>query len=181
MRRFTLVVVIALLIPFANFHAQELPPNREFPQEPSLTWPVLGGALGGLGGWLAGGIVGAAADRDCYELECVEGFLIGAAAGGTLGLALGTHLGNRRRGSFALDVLSGAAVWGASLGAFYLVGHDLDEAASVAVWIAEPILQFITTVAVERATGRARARSRGPRVSVIPQRDGVGLGLTFAF
>ena len=182
MRGFTFVVAVVLLMPFAILHAQELPPNREFPEEPSLTWPVVGGALLGLGGWVAGGIIGVAAQGDCYELDCLGGFILGAAAGGTVGVALGTHLGNRRRGSFPLDVLSGAAVWGASLGAFYLVGHDLDEPASVAVWIIEPILQFVTTVAVERATGRARSRRQGPQVSVIPQRDGrFALGLSVSF
>ena len=181
MRRFALALSVVALIPFTRIHAQEQTSDREFPEEPSLTWPILGGALMGLGGWVTGGVIGVAAYSDCYELECVEGFIVGAAVGGTVGLAVGTHLGNRRRGNVALDVLSGAGVWFVSLGAAHLVGNGY-EGASVAVWIIEPIAQFITTVAIERAMGRARAQRHLPQVSVIPQGDGsFALGVSLSF
>jgi hypothetical protein len=138
----------------------------------------------GIGGWVAGAFTGAAAEANCTDGDyCqAEGILLGAAVGGTVGLALGVHLGNRRRGNFALDVLSGAMVWGASVGAFYLVGADLDEPASVAVLVAEPILQLVTTVVVERARGRSIARKRATNVLVTQTQDGqLGLGFSLAF
>jgi hypothetical protein len=183
MCRLSSVVVVALLLPFGNLRAQDLTQSREFPEEPSLTWPILEGALVGLGGWVAGGVVGAtsAGDSCGHEFCELEGFIYGAAAGGTVGLALGTHLGNRRRGSFPLDVLSGAAVWFASLGVYHAMGHDLGETASAAVWVVEPVAQFITTVVVERATGRARDRRHAPQLSVIPRRDGVAIGVSLSF
>jgi hypothetical protein len=56
-------------------------------------------------------------------------------------MALGVHLGNRRRGSLPLDVISG---W--------------DGGVTTAAFVGIPIAQLAATVVVERASGRARAR-----------------------
>jgi hypothetical protein len=182
MRGVAAVVAVVLLISFSGIRAQDLKSNHEFPEEPTLTWPVLGGALVGLGSWVAGGIVGASIGTNCDHDFCeLEGFIYGAAAGGTLGLALGTHVGNRRRGNFALNVLTGGAVWFASLGAYHALGADLGEEDAAAVWVVEPIAQFIATVVVERAVGRAREERHVPRLSVIPRLDGVAVGLSLSF
>ncbi len=187
--RHTIIPVVAALLSatpaaLANLQAQDPLARVASPPEPSLVWPVLGGALLGIGGWITGAVAGAAAEANCTDGDyCqAEGIFLGAAVGGTAGLALGAHLGNRRRGNLALDFLSGALVWGASIGAFYLVGADLDEPASVAVLVAEPVLQLVTTVAVERARGRSIAKSRVANLVVAPNRDGrVSLGFSLAF
>ncbi len=134
----------------------------------------IGGAIGagvglGLLGWLAGALVGAAIESDCREDYCqLEGIFFGGAAGGTAGMALGVHLGNGRRGNFALDLLAAAAVWGAGIG----LALAAEDEGAVAVLVAIPIVQLGVTVAVERATGRSRARRREARLFVVPQRDG---------
>jgi len=178
-------ILVAIAVPqilFSSLQAQVAAEDREFPEEPSLTWPVLGGALLGLGGWVVGGVVGAAIGTPCDHDFCeLEGFIYGAAVGGTVGLALGTHLGNRRRGNFALDVLTGGAVWFASLGAYHALGGDLGEKDAAAVWVLEPIVQFVATVAVDRAVGRAREKRRRAQLLVIPSLDGFSVGLSLGF
>jgi hypothetical protein len=182
MRGFAMLLGYLLLIPYGGIRAQDLNHTHDFPEEPTLTWPVLGGALAGLGGWVAGGVIGASIGTNCDHDFCeLEGFIYGAAAGGTLGLALGTHVGNRRRGNLALNVLTGGAVWFASLGAYHALGGDLGEVDAAAVWVVEPLVQFIATVVVERVVGRAREEQHVPRLSVIPRRDGVAVGLSLSF
>ena len=120
----------------------------------------------GLGGFFAGGLVGLALTSGCQGDDyCgLEGFLIGAAVGGTLGMAVGVHLGNDRRGSFPLDFLTGAGIWGIGIGAAALT--DWDDTATLIAAIGVPIVQLLGTVAVERATGRSRARSSAGLVSL---------------
>jgi hypothetical protein len=80
-----------------------------------------------------------------------------------LGMALGVHVGNRRRGSFGLDVLTGAAVWGAA-GIVIAAAGGWDQDLGFMVF-AVPITHLATTVAVERAVGRSRARRVRPEGS----------------
>src|SRR2546426_8448869 len=81
--------------------------------EPSMVSPLLAAAGLGLLGWGVGALAGHAIQGDCFEEYCeLEGAFYGGAAGGGMGLAVGAHLGNRRRGSFPLDVLTSGAVWG---------------------------------------------------------------------
>lgn len=118
----------------------------------------IGALLGGVG-FLAGGAAGFAISRDCTSDEFCQviGAFYGAAIGGTSGMALGVHLGNDRRGSFALDVLTGAAVWGLGIG--IAAATDWNEPVTWTAFIGVPIGQLAATVAVEQAVGR----SRGPR------------------
>ncbi len=132
----------------------------------------IGGAIGagvglGLLGWLAGAMVGVGIGSviDCHMCELV-GLAWGGLVGETTGLALGVHLGNGRRGNFALDWLTAAAASVAGIG--LVAAADGVVLAAVAT----PILQLGATVAVERATGRSRARRREARLFVVPQRDG---------
>ncbi len=137
---------------------------------------IVGGVVGGAAGFLAGGLTGASAAGDCgseYDDFCrLAGAFVGAAMGGTFGMALGVHLGNHRRGNFALDLLTGAAVWvtGISIAA---AGH-WDNTLTSTMFVAIPSGQLATTVAVERALGRSRARGGKRRVTmyVVPRSDG---------
>lgn len=109
---------------------------------------LLGGA-----GFVAGALVGDAASRECDNADdiCIpQAAFYGAAGGGTLGMATGVHLGNRREGKFLLDLLAATAVW--STGIAVAAGSD-DETLQAAVLIAIPVVQLGTTVLVERSTG----------------------------
>src|SRR6266571_5161210 len=119
--------------------------------EPSMVSPLLAAAGLGIQG-------------DCFEEYCeLEGAFYGGAAGGGMGLAVGAHLGNRRRGSFPLDVLTSGAVWGVGYALMSSFADDGDGAGVVITAIALPPTQLLATVLVERAIGRSRAgRSQTP-------------------
>ena len=106
--------------------------------------------------------------------------------GGTLGLALGVHIGNGRRGNLALDFLTASAVWGAGVGMVFLLEEfkegattqeqeELKEGQAV-ILLVIPVVQLVATALVEQTTGRSRGRRRRTALLVIPMRDG-GLGL----
>jgi hypothetical protein len=125
--------------------------------EPGIGSP-LGAAVGlGLLGWGAGALAGRAIQANCVGDFCeLEGIFYGGAAGGGLGLAVGAHLGNRKRGNFALDVLTSGAVWGLGYALMRSFVKN-DDAVGVAITaIALPPTQLVATVLVERATGRSR-------------------------
>lgn len=138
--------------------------------EPPLSRPVLAGAGLGVVGFFAGGLTGVELARNCTSSEfcgLVAAFY-GAAVGGTVGLGVGVHLGNRRRGSLPLDVLTGAAIWGAGIGT--VNATDANETGMWVAFVAVPIAQLASAIAVERAVGRARARRVG--LSVVPDPAG---------
>ena len=128
------------------------------PAEPGFHSPLLAAAGLGVLGWGAGALAGHLVQGDCFEDFCdFEGIFYGGAAGGGLGLALGAHLGNRRRGNFLLDVVASGAVWGVGYGLIRSFA-DRDDGTGVALTaILLPPTQLLTTVLVERASGRARA------------------------
>lgn len=132
---------------------------------------LYGIALGTLG-FFGGGLVGYAAASSCSGDDYCEfrGFLIGAAVGGTLGMATGVHLGNDRKGSLLLDMLTGAGVWGVGIGTAALTGWD--DTATLIAAIGVPIAQLFATVAVERSTGRSREARRSLEISAGPDLQG---------
>ena len=145
--------------------SQRLPPPL-FPSARTHAFPVwldeLRGAwqAAGLGllGWGVGAVAGHAIQGDCFEEYCgLEGIFYGGAAGGGMGLAVGAHLGNRRRGSFPLDVLTSGAVWGVGYALMSSFANDGDGAGVVLTAIMLPPTQLVATVLVERATGHSRA------------------------
>lgn len=76
-------------------------------------------------------------------------------------MPLGIHLANRRQGSYPLDLLASAG----SLGLLFLVEGEVGQttpahsgADSDRFWIAASVVQLVTVVIVERATGKRRAK-----------------------
>lgn len=141
-----------------------------------MSSPVWGGIAFGAMGFIAGAYVGGRTTSNCFGEECgLERAFYGAAIGGTFGMALGVHVGNRNRGNLGLDFLTGAGVWGAGM----LIGSatDWDGQAPLFILTAIPIFQMITTVHVERQVGRQRDRAADarPSVSIIPRPHGAGL------
>jgi len=119
---------------------------------------VFGSALGIAGFW-AGGSLGSKLSDECdgsTELCLESGTVLGAAGGGTLGLALGVHLGNDAQGSLAKDLLVASAIWAAGV-ALALSASDVAPDASIGILVAIPIAQLGFTVKTERAAGRRRA------------------------
>jgi len=184
--RHRLAVIAPLVLAVANAHAQRsAPPFLSVPQpvdtQSSTLMLSVGLGLGlGLAGFLVGGAAGYGLSSGCSEDWCqLPGVFVGAAAGGTFGMALGVHLGNRRQGNLALDCLAGAGVWGVGFVTLVLWSGWKPPATSVLAW-AIPTVQLITTILVEQATARSRA---GPaKVSVVPDGNGgvaLDLGVPF--
>ena len=150
----------------------------------SVGGPIVGGMLLGGVGFIAGALVGAAIQNEpgCTEFCNLEGAFYGAAAGGTSGMALGVHLGNRRRGNLGLDFLTAAGVWGAGFTLFLPLANADNNEAALAVLIALPVVQLGATVAVERATGRSRSRPRELGLSLRRQhQDRLALATSVSF
>lgn len=127
--------------------------------EPGFGSPFLAAAGLGVLGWGVGALAGHVIQGDCFGEYCeVEGIFYGGAAGGGLGLAVGAHLGNQRRGSFALDLLTSGVVWGAGYALMSSFANDGDGAGVLLTAIILPPTQLVATVLVERASGRSRAR-----------------------
>jgi len=127
--------------------------------EPGIHSPLLGAAGLGLLGWGLGALTGRAIQGDCIKEFCeLEGIFYGGAAGGGLGLAVGAHLGNRRRGNVLLNLVVSGAVWAAGYAAMRSFTRNGAGAGVLLTAIVLPPTQLTATVLVERATGRSRAR-----------------------
>lgn len=133
--------------------------------EPGIHSPLLAAAGLGLLGWGIGAVSGYALQGGDNYGDCcpVEGLIYGGAAGGGIGLAVGAHLGNRRRGSLPLDLLTSGAVWGAGFLLLRSFANNSDYTGMALTAIILPPTQFVATVLVERASGRSRAgRTQAP-------------------
>lgn len=159
----------------ASAHAQSSAAKRG-----TVGASVTGGITLGILGFALGGVVGNAV-ADCpVDHQCrTTGILLGAAAGGTLGMALGVHLGNKSRGDFFRSFITGAAVWAGGIGILALGG---DGAVLSLALVAVPVLQMVTMVAVERSTARqkeaaSRQAHEGITVGITPVLYGTRVGL----
>jgi len=132
------------------------------PSEPSGTARVLVAAGVGLLGWGLGAAAAYAIQRHCVGEFCAVGpIFYGGAAGGGLGLAVGAHLGNRKRGSFPLDLLTSGAVWGLGYLAMKYSIDQNDDTGVLVTAITLPLIQLFATVLVEGATSPA-VETRAP-------------------
>ena len=132
-------------------------PRLELPQvdassaQPSALGPIVGGTLGGAVGLGVGLLPAAACDLE--GSDCI-GALVLLAAAESVGMALGAHLGNGRRGSFALDwlvaVVSGAAVLAIEENT---ATRGVDNGGQI---LLAGVVQLGAVVLTERATGRRR-------------------------
>ena len=180
MRRVTLLLVTPMLLATvpALGGAQHLSPltlndQQETTQgQGSAGSSILAGIGLGLAGFAIGGLTASGIASDCtsHELCQLEAAFYGAAAGGTFGMALGVHLGNKRRGNLALDFVTGAAIWGAGIG--IAAASDWDDTVTPVAFVMIPIVQLVSTVAVERAVGQSRLRRQRSSVSLVPRVDG---------
>lgn len=115
------------------------------------------GLLGGTIGFFGGAYVGAGLASGCAGDFCGIGETIfGAAAGESLGIPLGVHLANGGRGNLLLEILASAGIGAAGLMLVIGNSNSADQTASIVTVAATPIVQLITSIAIERSTGRTR-------------------------
>jgi hypothetical protein len=110
------------------------------------------GAMGGVGGILLGGLVGARLEMagGCRGDWCgFGGALLGAAIGSTVLIPAAVHFGNDQAGDFGAGLAASAAALGAGV-ALALISQDGHPMLIV------PVAQIIGAVAVERRTSRPR-------------------------
>jgi hypothetical protein len=108
------------------------------------------GVLGGGVGLLAGSRI--ARSSDCERPPCDVGEVLAAAVGEVVGMSLGVHLANRRRGEWAMDV--NAALFSGVIGAAVLSRILPEDTPNAAFWMGVPLVQVTATVAAERLTAR---------------------------
>ncbi|HEX8319419.1 hypothetical protein [Longimicrobium sp.] len=120
----------------------------------SGAWLAAGGVVGaGAGlftGMLAGALLDGRPDPGCRDFCFGSGLVFGALLGEAAGLALGVHVVNGGKGSYALDALTSVGLLAATL---YL-GQDAFGGPEILIVI--PAAQIVGTIITERRTSRRR-------------------------
>lgn len=113
-----------------------------------VTGGLIGGAVGALGGFYVGAVLGS--DDDDDDLDFLGTGVAGAAIGEGLLLPLGVHIANGRRGSYTTSALASLGL--AAAGLLALEASHYDPPAAPIVLVAVPVAQLVTSIAIERAT-----------------------------
>ncbi|HEY0035749.1 MAG TPA: hypothetical protein VGB66_03625 [Longimicrobium sp.] len=117
-------------------------------------WLAAGGVVGaGAGlftGMLAGALLDGRPDPGCRDFCFGPGLVFGALVGEAAGLALGVHVVNGGKGSYALDALTSVGILAATL---YL-GQNAFGGPEILIVI--PAAQIVGTITTERRTSRPR-------------------------
>jgi hypothetical protein len=133
-------------------------PSRPLERQPSVVWPLLGGAVGCVGGTYGGAILGylilGEDDGEFGGPGDVIGVLGGAAVGNALLTPLGVHLGNARKGSYSIDLLTAVLSGALGLGVSSLADHAFPGV------LAGAAMQVAAVTYVERRVGADRIASR---------------------
>jgi hypothetical protein len=108
-----------------------------------VTGGVLGGAAAGFGGMYSGALI---TQDDCEDCAIV-GAIYGLVAGVSTGIPLGVHFTNGGRGDLKKSLLTSLAIGGIGLGVAHMTGEP-------GIMFGIPVLQLVSSVAIERATGR---------------------------
>jgi hypothetical protein len=115
-----------------------------------VTFGLVGGVAGLLGGGLAGAFIGN--DEDDVEngwIDALRGSVIGGTIGESVGLAIGVHFGNDRQGNLVLGTLASLAIGAVGTA---LVVENQDPPAAPIILTMTPLAQFAATVLIERKT-----------------------------
>lgn len=122
---------------------------------------ILGGAVGvAVGAVVGGAITNSNCDSGGNPDSCIGplfvGLIWGGGVGHTIGIPLGAHYVGGRKGDLIPSMLTSAAIFGAEILALRYAVEDrqyVHKNTAIAVVIAAPILQIISSVAFE-ARGR---------------------------
>lgn len=129
---------------------------QHYRQQGSIAWPIAGGVLAGGAGFLAGGFLGASCTyTPNADFSGIGGFIVGAPIGEAIGLPIGVHLGNGRRGNLPLAMFASMGIVGTGI----VVTAALDDyRAPVITLPVTALTQFVACVAIERGTTRTNRR-----------------------
>lgn len=129
---------------------------QRYRQQGSIAWPIAGGVLAGGAGFLAGGFLGASCTyTPNADFSGIGGFIVGAPIGEAIGLPIGVHLGNGRRGNLPLAMFASMGIAGTGI----VVTAALDDyRAPVITLPVTALTQFVACVAIERGTTRTNRR-----------------------
>jgi hypothetical protein len=108
---------------------------------------VAGGGVGMFGGMIVGGLLAGPPDERCIDFCFSPGLIPGALIGEAVGLSLGVHIANGRRGRVIPGVLTSAGI----LGVFVLAGSEVPV-----LFLALPVMQLAGVIQMERRTARPR-------------------------
>lgn len=111
------------------------------------------GLLGGAAGMVGGAYLGSSAEG-CGTPPCGAAGLTGAALGEVLGMSLGVHLANGRRGAWAADLMAALAS-GVAGGMVLARILPATGTANDLVLVSVPLIQIVATVITERRTADA--------------------------
>jgi hypothetical protein len=108
---------------------------------------IVGGLIGGAAGFFTGAYTGGTlggGNRVCGDDPCgLEGALWGAAAGVTVGLPLGVHVANHRRGSLGEELIASMAAAGVGLAAASATNSGVPL-------LVVPVAQLSLSIAIEQ-------------------------------
>jgi len=111
---------------------------------------AMGGLAGGAVGFISGALIGAVvASDDGYEAAGLG--LVGGTLGAIVGIPVGTHLTNGRRGRLGPGLAASLVTMLAGAAAAAIVD---DEGVETAILISIPVAMTIASVAAERTTTR---------------------------
>ena len=113
-----------------------------------LAGGLIGGAVGTLGGFYVGAVLGS--DDDDDDLDFLGTGVAVATIGEGLLLPLGVHVANGSRGSYMSSALASLGL--AAGGLLALEAAHYDPPAAPIILIAVPIAQLAASIAIERAT-----------------------------
>jgi len=116
-------------------------------RQPSIAFPILGGAAGGFVGMVGGTVIGASIDQPSDDIT--PGMAYGFVAGEMLLLPVGVHVGNGRKGNFLADLAVSAVIGTTAV----LVTAVSDDGIPLLIGAAA---QYGAVVAVERSTAKAK-------------------------
>jgi hypothetical protein len=139
----------------------------------SVLRPVAASIGLGTAGFLADGLAGGLVGADCTSGDQCEigGVIGGGIVGMAVGSALGAHPGNRRRGSFPMDMLASAGATAGVIGVSLVLVPDGFNPFLLLLHVAS----IVASVMVGRSTGRKA--SLRMQTAVVPVGQQISLAL----
>jgi hypothetical protein len=128
-------------------------PRGTRPRTDRLERPVLGALAGGTVGAAAGFAVGLVAAAGCHgDTSCLGPAALGVVIGAGVGVPVGVHVAEGRKGNLLLGTAASLALTAAGFQAVRYTGHSGRPGNAVATMV--PIAQIVVCTLIERRTAR---------------------------